>query len=140
MVPEQRPIGYWLKLLDRLIDESFDRAIGEHGLTRRHWQVMSVLAHAPARERELADALAPFLGDPTEIAATSADLVDRQWIITAGTGKFELTDLGREAQIRISQRVMQTRQVLVAGISAADYRCVVDVLGRMAGNLEAAMG
>jgi hypothetical protein len=30
------PIGFWLKVVDRLIDEGFDAMLGEAGLTRRH--------------------------------------------------------------------------------------------------------
>jgi len=31
MEPERRPIGYWLKHLDRLIDEAFERALDDVG-------------------------------------------------------------------------------------------------------------
>jgi DNA-binding MarR family transcriptional regulator len=33
---DRRPIGFWLKLVDRLIDEGLDAMLGEAGLTRRH--------------------------------------------------------------------------------------------------------
>jgi len=32
---DQRPIGFWLKLVDRLIDERFALTLEEHGVTRR---------------------------------------------------------------------------------------------------------
>ena len=32
---QQRPIGYWLKHLDRLIDQAAERALAEEHLTRR---------------------------------------------------------------------------------------------------------
>ncbi|MCU1534906.1 MAG: transcriptional regulator, partial [Glaciihabitans sp.] len=35
---DQRPIGFWLKLVDRMIDEQFAATIEEHGVTRRQWQ------------------------------------------------------------------------------------------------------
>ncbi len=38
MEPERRPIGYWLKHLDGLIERAFEGALGTAGLTRRHWQ------------------------------------------------------------------------------------------------------
>ena len=38
---DRRPIGFWLKLVDRLLDERLDETLGD--LTRRHWQVLNVL-------------------------------------------------------------------------------------------------
>ena len=35
----QRPIGFWLKLVDSLIDEQFASTLEEHGVTRRQWQL-----------------------------------------------------------------------------------------------------
>ena len=35
----ERPIGHWLKKLDRLIDAQFERQLGEAGLSRRQWQL-----------------------------------------------------------------------------------------------------
>ena len=45
---DRRPIGFWLKLVDRLIDEGFDAVLGDAGLTRRHWQVLNLLQAEPA--------------------------------------------------------------------------------------------
>ena len=137
MVAERRPIGFWLKRLDRLIDESFERTMRDHGLTRRHWQVMNTLAQAPTTESDLADALAPFLA-PTEMTATLTDLLDRKWLMLNGNGQFELSGTGSQEYLLIRQRVLETRQLLAAGVSAQEYRAVVDVLGRMADNLESA--
>jgi hypothetical protein len=36
----ERPIGYWLKKLDRLIDAQFERQLGEAKLSRRQWQLI----------------------------------------------------------------------------------------------------
>src|SRR5215475_12371622 len=33
----ERPIGYWLKHLDRLIETAAERTFAEQKLTRRHW-------------------------------------------------------------------------------------------------------
>src|SRR3954466_1272181 len=56
-----RPVGFWLKLVDRLFDERFRQTLGAGHLTRRHWQLLNVLARGPAPESALDDALAPFL-------------------------------------------------------------------------------
>ena len=58
---ERRPIGFWLKLVDRLIDEGFDAVLGDAGLTRRHWQVLNLLQTEPATLQRIDTQLAPFL-------------------------------------------------------------------------------
>jgi hypothetical protein len=45
---DRRPIGFWLKLVDRLIDERLGAPLGT--LSRRHWQVMNVVHHGPATQ------------------------------------------------------------------------------------------
>ena len=47
----ERAIGYWLKHLNRLIEEAFGDALEEQALSRRHWQAMNTLAGAPLDER-----------------------------------------------------------------------------------------
>lgn len=61
---EKRPLGYWLKLVDSLITEQFTESLEEHGVTRKQWQLLNVLARGPATGGELTAALAPFFGDP----------------------------------------------------------------------------
>ncbi|GAA4602421.1 hypothetical protein GCM10023195_07350 [Actinoallomurus liliacearum] len=41
---QRRPLGYWLKLLDQLIEENLNRVLAVEGLHRRHWQTMNLLA------------------------------------------------------------------------------------------------
>jgi hypothetical protein len=48
-----KPIGYWLKTLDRLIDEYFDRAPADQGVQRRHWQILNILQASPAPDAEI---------------------------------------------------------------------------------------
>ena len=43
MINIDRPIGYWLKKLDRLIDNHFDLQLSNAGLTRRQWQLLNLL-------------------------------------------------------------------------------------------------
>ena len=58
---DQRPIGFWLKLVDRLIDERFANTLEEHGVTRRQWQLLNVLSRGNATGAQLDATLAPFL-------------------------------------------------------------------------------
>lgn len=47
---EKRPIGYWLKELDRLINERFDEDLAAGELSRRHWQMLHSLAEGRVRQ------------------------------------------------------------------------------------------
>ena len=64
-----RPIGFWLKLVDRLIDDGFARTLEEHGVTRRQWQLLNVLSRQRATVEQL-DHIATLL--PAEWLAASA--------------------------------------------------------------------
>jgi DNA-binding MarR family transcriptional regulator len=139
MADERRPIGYWLKHLDRLIEDAFERALASEGLTRRHWQVLNTLRTRPSGSAEIADALAPFLGDdPGAGGRVIDDLVVRGWVESRQNELLSLTEEGIQAQAAMLQLVAVTRQVLVEGISEDEYRATIDVLRRMVANLERA--
>ena len=127
-----RPIGFWLKEVDRLIEESFGRLLGEHGLTRRHWQTLNTVAEGPVTAAELDAALAPF---EATVAPVVEELVTRGWVERAGDALM-LTRAGRDAHTAVSQRVAVNRKALTDGISAEEYASVINVLERMAENLQ----
>ncbi len=80
MADERRPIGYWLKHLDRLIERSFESTLASEPLTRRHWQVLNTSHARPSTHAEIASALAPVLGDdPVAARRASEVLVSRGW-------------------------------------------------------------
>ncbi len=62
---DSRPIGFWLKLVDRLIDEQFAATLEEHGVTRRQWQLPERARREPATVEQLDAAVAPFLSAAT---------------------------------------------------------------------------
>lgn len=131
-----KPIGYWLKHLDRLVDESFERALADEGITRRHWQAMNVLDSAPREEEGLRGALSPFLtAGAITIDEVVADLLRLGWI-ARGEGDYALTASGQEAFARLGERVQEVRDRLMDGLTPEDYSATVRVLGRMAANLE----
>jgi DNA-binding MarR family transcriptional regulator len=133
---QQRPIGFWLKLVDRLIDDSLDAVLGQAGLTRRHWQVLNLLAEAPVTLQQTDERLAPFLdgGEPTTRPVLD-DLHARGLITWTDARQATLTDVGRTAGAELGQQVAQARARLVAGISPEEYAATIDVLRRMAVNL-----
>lgn len=131
----QRPIGFWLKLVDRLIDEAFDAVLSTDGLTRRHWQVLDMLRRGATSGPALADRLAPFLSaaEP-DVEPVLADLAGRGWVALDGDGA-RLTDAGAAAHQRLRTGVAATRERLVDGLTPEQYAATVDVLRRMAANL-----
>src|SRR3954468_5619945 len=91
---EQRPIGYWLKLVDQLIEKQFATTLDEHGVTRRQWQLLSVLSRSSATVEQLDDAIAPFLTGAGESAAEHlSELIDSAWVDATPQG-YELTERG----------------------------------------------
>ena len=128
MKPDEKPIGYWLKLLDRLIEESFDAILADHQLNRRHWQVLNVLQ----RGDDPAEALRPFWDDeertPDEVVA---ELISRGWV--AGRS---LSPAGETAYATLAERVARMRTAVTSGINEDEYATTMHTLRRMVTNLE----
>jgi DNA-binding MarR family transcriptional regulator len=131
-----RPIGYWLKLVDRLIDEQFASTLEEHGVTRRQWQLLNVLSREPATVEQLDAAVAPFLSaaDSETSADHLTELIESAWVDATPTG-YELTDRGRAAFGRLADVVATQRTVVAEGVSPDEYTQTIAVLERMARNL-----
>jgi DNA-binding MarR family transcriptional regulator len=132
----RRPIGFWLKLVDRLIDDAFDAALGRAGVTCRHWQVLNLLQEGPASLQETDARLAPFLGgDQPTTRPVFDDLTARGWIAWTGDDRAGLTEAGRAAHADLRRQVGRSRARLAEGISPEEYAATLDVLRRMAVNL-----
>jgi DNA-binding MarR family transcriptional regulator len=131
-----RPLGYWLKLVDRLIDEQFASTLEDHGVTRRQWQLLNVLRNEPATEERLDAAVAPFLSaDGGESSAEHlAELVDSSWV-SLSNGTYTITERGASALDKLSEVVSVQRTVVSEGVSPDQYEQTVTVLERMARNL-----
>jgi hypothetical protein len=129
----ERPIGYWLKHLDRLIDDAMDRALVAEGVTRRHWQVLNILRESPADAAGIRDALRPFL---TEGASTldevTGDMARRGWL----TGSYALTPAGEAVHAAVRRKVLALRATFLTGLAEDEYHRTVRTLRHMAENLE----
>jgi DNA-binding MarR family transcriptional regulator len=129
----QRPIGWWVKRLDALLEQAVDLAVAGEGLTRRHWQVLHSLSEGPGREDDLRSVLADFPGD---IGTVVTGLVERKWVQRSAGDVVALTADGRSAHDRVAAAVGQVRRHVADGLSAEEYEQTVRVLGRMAENVE----
>ena len=138
MTDAERPIGYWLKHLDGLIESTFDKALAEEGLSRRHWQIMNTLKSNPADTTALGEALMPFWKEG-EVTLDQAlhELIGRGWITRLDGGFYALTSSSDTAHAAVAERVAATRRSLMSGLAPKDYLATVRTLRRMAENLEA---
>jgi DNA-binding MarR family transcriptional regulator len=133
---DRRPIGFWLKLVDRLLDEGFDRLLGDRDLTRRHWQALTALQDGPATVAELDTRLAPFLDDQApSTRPVLDDLAARGWATWSAGDRAASTPAGSAAHAGLLAEVSAQRRQVTEGVSAEEYQGTVAVLARMAANL-----
>lgn len=139
-----KPIGYWLKHLDGLLEEHFAATLAEHRLTRRQWQALNVLEAGPCTRESLRGGLAPFLsgeqadtlGDVLDVLDGPGGLIRRGWV-EAADGLLTLTPSGYAGRAGASARVMRTREVVLGDLTPEQFAETVRTLAVMAGNVEA---
>ena len=135
---ERKPIGYWLKELDRLIEQSFDHALAGEDVTRREWQVLNVLSVTPISSGDLTDALRPFFGTDAN-AGASEEMLDRLtrrgWALRDAETRYTLSPEGEAARNVLLERVQALRGAIADGITPEAYNTTIDTLRRMAANL-----
>ncbi|MGV8969607.1 MAG: MarR family transcriptional regulator [Microbacteriaceae bacterium] len=142
---EQRPIGYWLKVVDRLLEEQFAATLDEHGVTKRQWQLLNVLSTGPSTVHNLDLAIAPFLSArPAQDGVSNgsvessmehlAELIESAWVEIDGES-IRLTERGLGAFERLSSVVAEQRTVVTQGVTEAEYVSTIEVLQRIAINL-----
>ncbi|GAA3394070.1 MarR family winged helix-turn-helix transcriptional regulator [Cryptosporangium minutisporangium] len=131
---DERPIGYWVKSVDRLLEEAFALTLTERRIARRHWQVMNLLAADAHSGARIADELAPFLGgEAVSVPEVLADLQRQGWVTDE---PYALTQDGQEALRGLRAEVAALRQRATEGLSEDDYLTTVTTLRRMSENLE----
>jgi DNA-binding MarR family transcriptional regulator len=132
----QRPIGYWLKELDRLIDMHFELQLGNASLSRRQWQLLNLLEDHPRSVPELQAELEPFLQEAADdLSDPLSGLVTRGWVESTDN-VVNLTETGQAHFEIVKAKVADLRQAMMNGISPEEYQATIDVLSRMVANLE----
>ena len=131
----ERPLGFWLALVDRLVEEKFSAALEEHGVTRIQWRVLGVLASGPASGADLEGALTDMPLDPdgTSAAEELAELVDSGWVHSDGV--YAITDRGSSAYDRLADVGDELRATLTDGLTDEEQAATAIALERMARNL-----
>jgi hypothetical protein len=137
----ERPIGYWLRHLDRLIEAAAERAFAEHQLTRRHWQIMNILRQSPQDAAGLTRAIRPFWGPGAiTLDEVTGELTRRGWLIQDDAGRYTLTPAGQAGHAAVETLVHGIRSTFLTGLTEQDYHATVRVLQRMAENMARAAG
>ncbi len=130
-----RPIGFWLRLVDRLLEERFAAVLEEHGVSRGQWQLLNVVSHGGATGEVVERAVAPFQDDDgIPVPDQLAELIESDWIVLAGT-EYRLTERGAAAHSRLAEVVAELRSGSTEGIPEEDYQRTLETLERMARNL-----
>jgi DNA-binding MarR family transcriptional regulator len=123
---EERPISWWVKRLDTLLEEAVDAVVTGEGLTRRHWQVLHALATGTEHD--------------ADVDVVVSDLVGRGWVVRLGADGIRLTPEGTVAHARVQRAVGRVRRHVADGLSRNEYERTILVLSRMVSNIERALG
>ena len=132
---DSRPIGFWLKLVDTLLDERFAEVLDEHGVSRGQWRLLNVVADGGATGDDIEQAVAPFTTDEgMPVSAQLEELIESDWVQLAGS-EYRLTERGAKAHTRLAEVVGELRAGSTDGVSSDDYELTLATLERMARNL-----
>ncbi|WP_416969768.1 MarR family transcriptional regulator [Streptomyces sp. 4F14] len=132
-----RPVGYWLKHLDHLLERQFEEALADVSLTRREWQVLHAIAAGAATRARLREAPAPFWAAGNGPGPDEVLMVLAARGLTGQGADIGLTDEGRAIHTRALERVECTRRTALTGLTPEEYARTVRVLSVMAANVEA---
>lgn len=121
-----RPLGYWLKAVDRLIDREFETAFADLDATRRDWRLLNVIGGDVTDER----LLAKLDARPHRLLP----LVERGWV-AGEPGAWTLTDAGRDALDTLGERVSAIRSRVGGAVSSEDYATTLASLEAIAREL-----
>lgn len=119
-----RPLGFWLKVVDRRISEEMEALFEADGISRRDWRMLNLLA-GTAHDEHLADRLHT---KPHVLHR----LVERGWV--AGFPP-EITEAGREARERLESQVTALRQRVAGAVSPEDFATTMRSLEAIAREL-----
>ena len=128
-----RPVGWWVREVDRRLDAAFDAALAEAGATRRQWQMLVSLEAGSVRSDDLLTSLAPF-GPVALLAAELEHLIGRGAVERTPDG-LALTQAGRDRLAALRPAVAEVRRRVTEALPGDDYATLVRLLARLARGL-----
>lgn len=120
------PLGFWLRVIDRRLDDEMRELFEAEGLTRRDWRRLNLIGGAVADER-MTERLAAH---PEKVAP----LVERGWV-EGEPGAWRLTEAGVAARDGLQQRVSSLRARVADSVSPEDFATTVASLEAIARTL-----
>jgi hypothetical protein len=123
-----KPIGWWLKHVDGLVESSMDRVLANEGIGRRHWQALNAVAGGADTEA----AVAAAVGGETRLVL---DQLRAQHWTQEIAGRITVTATGSAARGRLVAAIRDYRARITDGVSEEQYRTTLETLQRMARNL-----
>ena len=121
-----RPFGFWLKVIDRRLDEAMGDLFAEEGITRRDWRRLNLVAGTVTDPR-MSEKLA---ARPERVEP----LVERGWI-EGEPGAWRLTEAGEAARASLHERVATLRAKVAGAVSPEDFATTMASLEAIAGEL-----
>ncbi|QIK63367.1 hypothetical protein G7068_09270 [Leucobacter viscericola] len=116
-----RPFGYWLKAVDRLLAAEFATAFKSEGLSRRDWRLLNLLDQPEASKSDL---------HPHKLRR----LAERGWI-TKAEGEWALTDTGRDAKARLGEIAEGIRARVSEAVTPDEMATTLRSLEKIAASL-----
>lgn len=144
---DDRPVGWWLTRVERLLDQRFAEALDEHGVTRRQWQVLEALERGvqPGADESLAAASGSTASadgpadDDQSLVDDLGELIESGWVAVEtdglGASRHSLTERGTAAHAKLRDVVLGIGADAFAGVTADDRETALRVLRRAVGNL-----
>ncbi len=121
-----RPFGFWLRLIDRRIDDAMRELFAAEGITRRDWRRLNLIAGTVTDPR-MTERLA---SRPERVAP----LVERGWV-AGEPGAWRLTESGDAARAALHERVSSLRTKVAGAVSPEDFATTLASLEAIAREL-----
>ncbi|MEJ1154148.1 hypothetical protein [Microbacterium marmarense] len=126
-VPAPRPLGFWLRVVDRLIADEFASTLDAEGVSRREWMLLTALS---------GDVDMP--GSAERLARKGKHLQrlrKRGWADESGDGTWSLTDEGLATKARLDELVRGIRARVAGSVSPEDFATTLASLESIAREL-----
>jgi hypothetical protein len=121
-----RPLGFWLKTVDRSISRELAALFDEFNVTPREWRLLNLIA-GEVRDERMAQKLARRPG-------RIAPLVERGWV-TGTADDWELTDEGHAMLTTLDDRVRGIRERVAGTVTPDEYATTLATLEAIAREL-----
>ncbi|MFF2272750.1 MarR family winged helix-turn-helix transcriptional regulator [Agromyces sp. NPDC058136] len=123
--PDHRPIGYWLRVVDRKLDDAMRELFAEEGITRRDWRRLNVIAGKVDDPR----LRAKLAAHPERLAP----LVERGWVTDEPAPR--LTEEGESSYAALLERVTALRARVAGSVTPDDFQTTLATLEAIAREL-----